>query len=118
VRLTWTRPDVRRLWPPPGDELEDGRGRDPRRQADRYPPRHHAGDVAVGDHIAGVWHRDQPHHVRLPERARAAQAGCTSHRHADADAAAPGENPGTFAIESAPDELAYALKLDPVELRV
>jgi xanthine dehydrogenase YagR molybdenum-binding subunit len=31
---------------------------------------------------------------------------------------APGENPGTFALESALDELAYALKIDPVELRV
>src|SRR5262249_20980998 len=28
------------------------------------------------------------------------------------------ENPGTFALESALDELAYALKMDPVELRV
>ncbi len=31
---------------------------------------------------------------------------------------APGENPGTFALESALDELAYALKMDPVALRV
>jgi xanthine dehydrogenase YagR molybdenum-binding subunit len=31
---------------------------------------------------------------------------------------APGENPGTFALESALDELAYALKMDPVELRL
>ena len=31
---------------------------------------------------------------------------------------APGENPGTFALESALDELAYALKIDPVELRI
>ena len=31
---------------------------------------------------------------------------------------APGENPGMFAIESALDELAYALKIDPVQLRV
>ncbi len=31
---------------------------------------------------------------------------------------APGENPGTFALESALDELSYALKVDPVELRV
>ena len=30
----------------------------------------------------------------------------------------PGETPGTFALESALDELAYALKIDPVELRV
>jgi xanthine dehydrogenase YagR molybdenum-binding subunit len=30
---------------------------------------------------------------------------------------APGECTGTFALESAMDELAYALKLDPVELR-
>jgi xanthine dehydrogenase YagR molybdenum-binding subunit len=30
---------------------------------------------------------------------------------------APAESPGTFAIESAMDELAYALKMDPVELR-
>jgi xanthine dehydrogenase YagR molybdenum-binding subunit len=31
---------------------------------------------------------------------------------------APGETPGTFALESAMDELAYALKLDPIELRL
>ncbi|MEM7556098.1 MAG: xanthine dehydrogenase family protein molybdopterin-binding subunit [Cyanobacteria bacterium P01_A01_bin.84] len=31
---------------------------------------------------------------------------------------APGESPGTFAIESAMDELAYALKIDPIELRL
>ena len=31
---------------------------------------------------------------------------------------APGESPGTFALESAMDELAYALKLDPIELRL
>jgi xanthine dehydrogenase YagR molybdenum-binding subunit len=31
---------------------------------------------------------------------------------------APGESPGTFAIESAMDELAAALGMDPVELRV
>ncbi|MEO1430378.1 MAG: xanthine dehydrogenase family protein molybdopterin-binding subunit [Cyanobacteria bacterium J06632_19] len=31
---------------------------------------------------------------------------------------APGEAPGTFAIESAMDELAYALKIDPIELRL
>lgn len=31
---------------------------------------------------------------------------------------APGENPGMFAIESAMDELAHALKMDPVQLRV
>jgi xanthine dehydrogenase YagR molybdenum-binding subunit len=31
---------------------------------------------------------------------------------------APGENPGMFAIESAMDELAYALKIDPVQLRI
>jgi xanthine dehydrogenase YagR molybdenum-binding subunit len=31
---------------------------------------------------------------------------------------APGEAPGTFAIESAMDELAYKLKMDPVELRL
>jgi xanthine dehydrogenase YagR molybdenum-binding subunit len=31
---------------------------------------------------------------------------------------APGECPGTFALESAMDELAYELKMDPVELRI
>jgi xanthine dehydrogenase YagR molybdenum-binding subunit len=31
---------------------------------------------------------------------------------------APGENPGMFALESAMDELAYAAKLDPVQLRL
>ncbi|RBM04712.1 xanthine dehydrogenase family protein molybdopterin-binding subunit [Streptomyces sp. PT12] len=31
---------------------------------------------------------------------------------------APGEAPGMFALESAMDELAYALDLDPIELRV
>ena len=31
---------------------------------------------------------------------------------------APGENPGTYALESALDELAYKLKMDPVELRI
>ena len=31
---------------------------------------------------------------------------------------APGENPGMFALESALDELAYALKIDPVQLRI
>ncbi len=31
---------------------------------------------------------------------------------------APGESPGTFALESAMDELAYALKIDPIELRL
>ena len=31
---------------------------------------------------------------------------------------APGESTGTFALESAMDELAYALKMDPLELRL
>ncbi|MEO7715232.1 MAG: xanthine dehydrogenase family protein molybdopterin-binding subunit [Capsulimonas sp.] len=31
---------------------------------------------------------------------------------------APGESPGTFAIETAMDELAYSLKMDPVQLRL
>lgn len=31
---------------------------------------------------------------------------------------APGETPGTFALESAMDEMAYALKMDPVEFRI
>ena len=31
---------------------------------------------------------------------------------------APGESTGTYALESAMDELAYALKLDPIELRL
>src|SRR5207253_9637356 len=31
---------------------------------------------------------------------------------------APGEAPGLFALEAALDELAYALKIDPVELRL
>ncbi len=31
---------------------------------------------------------------------------------------APGETPGTFALESAMDELAYQLKIDPVEFRI
>ena len=31
---------------------------------------------------------------------------------------APGESPGMFALESAMDELSYALNIDPVELRV
>jgi xanthine dehydrogenase YagR molybdenum-binding subunit len=31
---------------------------------------------------------------------------------------APGETPGTYALESAVDELAYALNLDPIELRL
>lgn len=31
---------------------------------------------------------------------------------------APGEAPGTFALESAVDELAYQLKMDPIEFRV
>jgi xanthine dehydrogenase YagR molybdenum-binding subunit len=31
---------------------------------------------------------------------------------------APGENPGMFALESAMDELAYATKIDPVQLRL
>ncbi|NJP08641.1 MAG: xanthine dehydrogenase family protein molybdopterin-binding subunit [Leptolyngbyaceae cyanobacterium RU_5_1] len=31
---------------------------------------------------------------------------------------APGENPGLWALESAMDELAWALKMDPVELRL
>lgn len=31
---------------------------------------------------------------------------------------APGESSGSFALESAVDELAYALNLDPVELRI
>ena len=31
---------------------------------------------------------------------------------------APGETPGTFALESAMDELAHELKIDPVQLRV
>jgi xanthine dehydrogenase YagR molybdenum-binding subunit len=31
---------------------------------------------------------------------------------------APGETPGTFALESAMDELAFELKIDPVQLRI
>lgn len=31
---------------------------------------------------------------------------------------APGETPGTFALESAMDEMAYKLKMDPVEFRI
>lgn len=31
---------------------------------------------------------------------------------------APGKTPGTFAFESAIDELAYELKIDPIEFRI
>ncbi len=31
---------------------------------------------------------------------------------------APGENPGMYALESAMDEMAYALKIDPIQLRL
>lgn len=31
---------------------------------------------------------------------------------------APGESPGTFALESAMDEMAYKLKMDPIEFRI
>ena len=31
---------------------------------------------------------------------------------------APGESPGTFALESAMDEMAYKLKVDPIEFRI
>ena len=54
----------------------------------------------------------------------AADARRTSHRLASLDVAvpswmrAPGEAPGSFALESAMDELAEACGLDPVELRV
>jgi xanthine dehydrogenase YagR molybdenum-binding subunit len=50
--------------------------------------------------------------------------GTTSHRLAPMDVAtptfqrAPGESTGTFALESAIDELAYALGMDPLELRL
>ncbi|MBE8992422.1 xanthine dehydrogenase family protein molybdopterin-binding subunit [Nostoc sp. LEGE 12450] len=48
----------------------------------------------------------------------------TSHRLVQIDQGtptymrAPGEAPGSFALESAMDELAYALNIDPVELRL
>ena len=50
--------------------------------------------------------------------------GHTTHRLATLDVGvgtfqrAPGESTGTFAIESALDELAYALRMDPVALRL
>jgi xanthine dehydrogenase YagR molybdenum-binding subunit len=50
--------------------------------------------------------------------------GATSHRLARMDVAtptfqrAPGESTGTFALESAMDELAHALGMDPLELRL
>ncbi len=48
----------------------------------------------------------------------------TSHRLVRVDSGtpsfmrAPGEAPGTYALEAAMDELAYALKVDPMELRL
>ena len=60
-----------------------------------------------------------------PSRALYACANAeTSHRLATLNVGvptfqrAPGEATGTFAIESAMDELAYALRLDPLELRL
>ncbi len=42
----------------------------------------------------------------------------TTHIQAPTYVRAPGETPGSFALESAMDELAYKLKLDPVEFRI
>jgi xanthine dehydrogenase YagR molybdenum-binding subunit len=54
----------------------------------------------------------------------ASEAQATSHRLAKMNVAtptfmrAPGESTGSFALETALDELAYELKIDPVELRL
>lgn len=48
-----------------------------------------------------VTHRVFPTHIQVPRWTRA-----------------PGEAPGSFALESAMDELAYKLKLDPIEFRI
>lgn len=48
-----------------------------------------------------VTHRVFPLNVQVPRWTRA-----------------PGEAPGSFALESAMDELAYALKIDPIEFRI
>ena len=110
--------DVRRHGAPPFDGTEVGAGGDERRQADGDPPCHDAGDFAGRRIYRGVRREHQPSHVRLPERDDAAPSAARQHRHTDADARTPARTPGTFALESALDELAYALKIDPVELRV
>ncbi len=62
--------------------------------------------------------------ARLTTMLYDSQSNVTSHRMVDMNVGvatyqrAPGEAPGTAALESAMDELAYELKIDPVQLRL
>src|SRR6185312_6088398 len=75
-------------------------------------------------HLTAVKH-DVICHAAAPTRALyACPNGTTTHRLATLNVGvatfqrAPGESTGSFAIESAMDELAYALRMDPLELRI
>ena len=89
---------------------------EPRRTAHRHCTRlklldRHGGRVDQSDHL-----RD-PQCIRVPQCVDA----CTQIRQSipiPGWMRAPGEAEGSFALESAMDELAYAVGIDPIELRV
>ena len=98
-----------------------GPARRPRRIA-RRPPRGHRARRTPGDlHLRGVF-GGAPQRDRVPafvpERLRAPSASRAMNVHTPTYMRAPGEASGIFALESAMDELAVALNVDPVELRL
>ena len=56
--------------------------------------------------------------LRLPERVHPRPPAPAQHPVPGARCVRPGEAQGNFALESAIDELAYALGIDPLELRL
>ena len=103
---------------PPADRADDGARRPQGRQADRHPPRDPAADRRRPPSSSS-------RAARPPARCSTpARTSTIPHRLVRVNVApptpmrAPGDCPGTFALESAMDELAYALGMDPVELRL
>ena len=79
--------------------------------------RGHLGDRESDARLGQPDHDSGAHAVSLPERARARRSRCTIDVEPSNAFRAPGVMEGTFGYESALDELATALSLDPLALR-
>ena len=96
-------------------QLMLGAGRDGKLQAIRHLSQ--SSNSVVGDFVEGTGHSSSAvlyasPNIEIDQQVYALNANAPTFMRA------PGESPGIYALESALDELAVALKMDPVQLRL
>ena len=108
---------VHRAGPSRGAGAADRARRHARRPAHRDPPREALGHLAVR-RLGRAGDRQLVRALRLRQLPGRPPAGPRQHDDARRSRAGPGETVGSFVLETAMDELAHAVAVDPLELRV